>query len=147
MLQATLISIFERDLNKLSIEIESYKQEENSWLKGKEISNSAGNLALHILGNLNWFIGSQLGETGFVRQRELEFSATCSKSELLHEISKTKAMIHATLEKITEDDLKKDYPIPMFEKDPSTSYFLVHLATHLAYHLGQINYHRRFFDQ
>lgn len=58
-----LKSIFVRDLKKLKSEIESYKNEKNIWAKDRNITNSAGNLCLHIIGNLNWFIGDQLGDT------------------------------------------------------------------------------------
>jgi len=69
-----LKSIFVRDLKKLKSEIESYKNEKNIWTKDRNITNSAGNLCLHIIGNLNWFIGGQLGDTGYIRRRDLEFS-------------------------------------------------------------------------
>ena len=69
-----LKSLYNRDLNKLKIEIESYQNEESLWKIDENISNSGGNLCLHLLGNLNTYIGAELGETGYVRQRDLEFS-------------------------------------------------------------------------
>lgn len=42
--------------------------------------------------------------------------------------------------------LQQEYPILVFESKTSTEFFLIHLSTHLAYHLGQINYHRRLLD-
>ena len=74
MLIETLKSLFDRDLNKLCTEIELYRNEENIWKIDKEISNSAGNLCLHLIGNINNFIGAQIGKTNYVRHRELEFS-------------------------------------------------------------------------
>ena len=148
MLTETLKSIFERDLKKLRQEIEAYKTEKNLWLINKNITNSAGNLCLNIIGNLNWFIGAQLGNTGFIRNRHLEFSSTnIPKADLLIEIDKTRSMLDKTLDKITISQLELEYPILVFEQKSSTQYFLVHLTTHLAYHLGQINYHRRLLDQ
>jgi uncharacterized damage-inducible protein DinB len=148
MLTETLKLLFERDLKKLKSEIETYKNEKNIWCIDKNITNSAGNLCLHLIGNLNWFIGAQLGNTGYIRQREIEFSATnIRRTDLLKEIDKTRAILDKTLDKITDDKLEAEYPILIFEQKTSTYYFLVHLTTHLAYHLGQINYHRRLLDE
>ena len=148
MLTETLKLLFERDLKKLKSEIETYKNEKNIWCIDKNITNSAGNLCLHLIGNLNWFIGAQLGNTGYIRQREIEFSATnIPIADLLKEIDKTRAMLDKTFDKITNDKLEAEYPVLIFEQNPSTYYFLVHLITHLGYHLGQINYHRRLLDE
>lgn len=147
MLIDTLIKLFNRDLNKLKIEVASYKNEENLWLLDKEISNSAGNLSLHLVGNLNHFIGAILGDTDYIRQRELEFSLkNIKKEKLLNQIEDTILVVENTLNKLSDDDLQKQYPIIVFKESMTTEYFLVHLSTHLAYHLGQINYHRRLLD-
>ena len=147
MLTETLKLLFERDLRKLRDEIETYKTEKNIWQVEKNIKNSAGNLCLHLIGNLNWFIGAQLGATGYIRHRELEFSSTnIPKDDLLLEIDKTRSVLDNTLDKITESQLELEYPILVFDKKTTTYYFLIHLTTHLAYHLGQINYHRRLID-
>ena len=147
MLTETLKLLFERDLNKLRNEIEAYKTEKNIWQIEKNINNSAGNLCLHIIGNLNWFIGAQLGGTDYIRHRDLEFSSTnIPKDNLLLEIVKTRSMLDNTLGKITSSQLELEYPILIFDKKTTTSHFLIHLTTHLAYHLGQINYHRRLID-
>ena len=148
MLTVTLKSLFERDLKKLKQEIETYKTERNIWRIDKDITNSAGNLCLHIIGNLNWFIGAQLGNTGYIRHRDLEFSSiNIPKDDLLMEIDRTRSMIENTLNKITASQLELEYPILVFEQKSTTQYFLVHLTTHLTYHLGQINYHRRLLDE
>ena len=147
MLTETLKLLFERDLKKLRDEIEAYEIEKNIWQVEKYINNSAGNLCLHIIGNLNWFIGAQFGATGYIRDRELEFSSTnIPKDDLLLEIDKTRSVLDNTLDKITASQLELEYPILVFDKKTTTYYFLIHLTTHLAYHLGQINYHRRLID-
>ena len=147
MLTETLKLLFERDLKKLRVEIEAYKTEKNIWQVEKNIKNSAGNLCLHIIGNLNWYIGAQLGATGYIRHRELEFSSTnIPKDDLLLEIDKTRSVLDNTLNKITSSQLELEYPILVFDKKTTTYYFLIHLTTHLAYHLGQVNYHRRLID-
>ena len=66
--------LYSRDLNRLKVEIEFYQKEESLWKIDKNISNSGGNLCLHLVGNLNTYIGAELGKTGYVRQRDLEFS-------------------------------------------------------------------------
>lgn len=140
-------TLFTRDLTKLNTEINLYKKEENLWIIDQQITNAAGNLCLHLLGNLNHYIGAQLGETGYIRNRPLEFSAKAiPRKELLAEIGQTRQMIETTLQKLDAAKLEETYPENVFGKPMTTGYFLIHLTTHLAYHLGQINYHRRLLD-
>ncbi len=149
MLIETLKTLFERDLRKLKAEIELYNSENAIWHIERNIPNSAGNLALHLVGNLNGFIGETLGHTGYVRQRELEFSLRgIPKAELIRQIDETIAVVNSSLDKLTLEDLAKEFPVPVFGgKTTSTEYMLVHLASHLGYHLGQVNYHRRMLDE
>lgn len=148
MLIETLKTLFERDLRKLRLEIEQYQSEDAIWRIEKNIPNTAGNLALHLVGNLNGFIGATLGHSGYVRQRDLEFSLKgIPKAELMKQIDDTIVVLNATLDKLSLDDLAKDFPEPVFGgKTVTTEYLLVHLASHLGYHLGQVNYHRRLLD-
>ncbi|MCD9856513.1 DinB family protein [Epilithonimonas sp. JDS] len=142
-----LKSLYNRDLNKVKIEIESYQNEESLWKIDKNISNSGGNLCLHLLGNLNTYIGAELGETGYVRQRDLEFSLKdIPKIELLEKLETLIEIVDSTLGKLSDEDLKKDYPTEALGYKMTTEYFLIHLLSHLNYHLGQINYHRRLLD-
>lgn len=142
-----LISFFERDINRLIAEIESYKNEANIWRTEKQISNSAGNLVLHLIGNLHAFIGKEIGKTNYIRNRELEFSQkNISRVQLIEALKETIKMISDSLLTQSEEDLKKDYPVLKFSEITSTAYLLVHLTTHLTYHLGQINYHRRLLE-
>ena len=144
MLLPTLQKLFDRDLKSLCLEVEAYTNEADLWIIKKAISNSAGNLCLHLIGNLNHFVGSQLGKNGYVRQRDVEFTRNdVPKRELLAMIDETRSMITKTLDNLTEEQLEQDYPMVVFREKMSASFFLVHLTTHLAYHLGQINYHRR----
>lgn len=144
MLIETLKSLFNRDLNKLKVEIELYENENQIWLIDKNISNSAGNLCLHLIGNINTYVGAELGKTGYIRDRPLEFSLKdVPRSELINKINDTILVVNNILDTLTENDLEAIYPQIVFEKEMTTGFFLVHLATHLAYHLGQINYHRR----
>lgn len=143
----TLVTLFNRDLNKLKIEIQSYQNETKIWYTDKEISNSAGNLCLHIIGNLNTYIGAQIGKTNYIRNRELEFSnKDIPKSVLLAQIDDTILMLNQSLKMVSNEELQKEYPLLIFENKTSTEFLLIHLTTHLAYHLGQINFHRRLLD-
>ena len=147
MMIETLQILFKRDLLKLKTEIESYQSEENIWKISKRISNSAGNLCLHLIGNLNHFIGAITGKTGYIRNREAEFSLkNVPRIQLTEMIDNTILVIESTLNNLNEDDLKKEYPLVVFEDKMSTEFFFTHLTAHLGYHLGQINYHRRLLE-
>ncbi|MCT3809511.1 DinB superfamily protein [Elizabethkingia anophelis] len=143
----TLQILFKRDLLKLKTEIESYQSEENIWKISQHISNSAGNLCLHLIGNLNHFIGAITGKTGYIRNRESEFSLKdVPRTQLTEMIDNTILVIENTLNNLDEDDLKKEYLLVVFEDKMSTEFFFTHLTAHLSYHLGQINYHRRLLE-
>lgn len=147
MLNITLTALFVRDLEALKKEIDLYSNEKSLWLVPEGISNSAGNLCLHLVGNLNHFIGATLGNTGYVRQRHLEFSQKdIPRAELIKQIDDTIQVVTLALETLSESDMQKVYAHQVFNEPMTTEYFLVHLTMHLAYHLGQINYHRRLLD-
>lgn len=143
----SLKSLYTRDLNKLKSEIETYQNEESMWIIDKNISNSAGNLCLHLVGNLSHFVGAILGNSGYIRNRDLEFSLKdIPRAELIHQIENTIEVVNSSLDKLTESDLEKEYPLEALGYKMTTEYFLMHLMGHLSYHLGQINYHRRLLD-
>ncbi|HEX8330270.1 MAG TPA: DinB family protein [Hymenobacter sp.] len=147
MLVAALKTLFDRDLHKLKLEIESYRSEEAIWRVDKGVANSAGNLCLHLIGNLNTYIGAELGNSGYVRHRELEFSQKdVPRAELVESVEATRVVVAAALAQLHDEQLNQEYPVLVFESKTSTAHFLLHLTTHLAYHLGQINYHRRLLD-
>ena len=147
MLVKTLKSLFYRDLNRLKTEIASYSKEENIWIVDQSIANSAGNLCLHLIGNLQTYIGAEIGKTGYIRNREAEFALRdIPRTVLLDGIDDTIRVVDQALDKLEEDDLVAKYPILVFDEMTTTEYLLVHLTTHLTYHLGQINYHRRLLD-
>ena len=121
MLIEILRSLFNRDLNKLKEEIALYRTESQLWLIDKNISNSAGNLCLHLLGNLNTYIGAALGKTGYIRNRPLEFSAKdILKDQLISKIEETILMINQTLDSLTEVDLEAIYPKEFLEREETT---------------------------
>src|SRR3954469_3247393 len=124
-MKTTLINIFGRDLNKLREEISLYKNEASLWIVKGGISNSAGNLALHLVGNLNHFIGATLGNTGYVRQRDLEFSTkNIPRGELISRIENTIYTVDDTLLKLSEEDLQKTFPLDKHGEVVSTGFML-----------------------
>lgn len=140
---------YTNDLTKLKEEISAYKNESNIWLTPGGINNSAGNLCMHLSGNLLHFIGAVLGETGYVRDREFEFNGKdVSREDLLKGVDEAIEVVTATLGKLDESDLEKEYPLDVFGHGDGmkTGYFIIHLRAHLAYHLGQVSYHRRVTD-
>jgi uncharacterized damage-inducible protein DinB len=144
MLRKILAELYERDLEKLKEEIGQYRDETDLWKTSGGISNSAGNLCLHLTGNLKHFFGAVLGNNGYVRDRDAEFaSKNVSKSDMLADIDATRNVVMSILAELTEEDFAKPYPIEVFGQPMTTGYFLTHLTTHFNYHLGQINYHRR----
>ena len=147
MLIESLKILFDRNLTLLRNEIDSYQNEAKIWVIEENISNSAGNLCLHLIGNLNTYIGAEIGKTGYVRHRELEFSTkNIAKSVLIQKIDDTMHIVNQSLDKLSEANLYAEYPLLVLDKKTSYAFFLVHLSSHLAYHLGQINYHRRLLD-
>lgn len=139
-----LTEIFIRELDKLEEEINAYAEESQLWIIRGEIKNSAGNLCLHITGNLQHFIGAVLGKTGYVRNRDTEFTdKNIPRSRLIELIHTSKKVINQTLKRLTDENLMNKYPLQVLGKEMTTRFFLTHLTTHLTYHLGQINYHRR----
>ncbi|MDJ1491453.1 DinB family protein [Cytophagaceae bacterium DM2B3-1] len=142
-----LVQLYERDLDRLIKEVTLFNDSQNLWLTKTGVTNSAGNLCLHLIGNLNTYLGKQLGNTGYVRDRAAEFSRKdVPVQEILEALSQTKAMVTQVLEQLTESDLEQIYPEQVWGDDIQTGYFLIHLATHLNYHLGQVNYLRRILE-
>ena len=143
----SIIDLFERDLQKLEKEILAFQNEKKLWIIEKQISNTAGNLALHLCGNLQHFIGALLGKSGYIRNREKEFNDKNIKREkLIEEIQNTQNIVSKVLSNLTHDTVLKKYPQQVLGFEMTTEYFLIHLYGHLNYHLGQINYHRRLLD-
>ncbi len=140
----SLTELFTRDLTKLKDEINAYSDESKLWVTAKEINNSAGNLCLHLVGNLKHFLGATLANTGYVRDRDAEFTQKdIPRAELVKGIAEAIAAAKTTLASLDQLDLDKPYPIDFFKKQVSTAFYLLHFSSHLNYHLGQINYHRR----
>lgn len=133
-----------RDLDSFRKEVELFPDDVTLWKTLPGIGNSAGNLALHGAGNLQHFIGAILGGTGYVRNRDLEFSRReGTRAEVAAAVTTAHEVIEAVLGRMTEDDLAQPYPELVNNRRFSTGDFLLHLSTHLAFHLGQAGYLRR----
>ncbi len=143
----TLHKLFSRDLAKLKEEISLYSDDTSLWKKIPGTTNSGGNLALHLAGNLRHFIGATLGNTAYVRNRDLEFS---TRNLSRHELSKLVELcileVGNTFQSSDIISFDSMYPAEFLGEKLSVEYVLLHLLAHLNYHLGQINYHRRYFN-
>lgn len=144
MLNSILKGFYERDIQKLIDEINLFQHEETLWKVGGAVRNSAGNLALHIIGGTNHLIGAKLAGTGYVRNREQEFARKHVPREVLvSQLSDLIPMIAKTFDSLSMDD---EYPIPFDDATRTNGYVMVQLLAHLNYHLGQVNYLRRLLD-
>lgn len=144
MFAGWLIESMESDLNKLKNEVNLYTDEKDLWIVKGEILNSAGNLCLHLLGNLNHFIGHLIGGTGYQRNRDLEFSdKNVARAELNNRIDALIEVIKKSLPKLNDTDINRTFPDKISGKTREYGFALLHISNHFNYHLGQINYHRR----
>ncbi len=139
-----LTALFERDLERCAELIEQYPSDEKPWEAHAGFPNPSGNLALHLEGNLKYFIGAQLGGYEFEREREHEFNGSGhSREELAQRLRSTRQMVKDTLSELPPEKLEETYPLKLFGAPMTTRYFLYHLYGHLNYHRGQMNYHLR----
>ena len=144
MSTADLSRLINRELASLRDELLAYPNEADMWALPKGVPNSGGNIALHLVGNLRFFIGTQFGATGFVRDRDAEFSNKgVPRAEILKSIETAADEVTRTLANFDPALLEKAFPVEIGGHKLQTGMFLQHLASHLAYHLGQVDYHRR----
>ena len=141
---ADLLILFRRDLGCFIREVEGFPDDATLWQTVPGISNSAGNLALHVVGNLRHFVGAVLGGTGYERHRDQEFAqAAGTRAEVIALLEATIREVERGLQPLTDDTLAQPYPQALMGLHPPTGRFLLHLGTHLAFHLGQAGYLRR----
>jgi hypothetical protein len=144
MLKEVLLAIYEREIEKVKREVELYRDDELMWVVREEIPNSAGNLTLHLVGNLNHFFGAVLDKNDYLRDRPSEFSrSNVPRAELIEQLEAAKAVVRTALGNLSADALAGNYPEEFNGETVKTDFMLVSLLAHLSYHLGQINYHRR----
>lgn len=144
MLTTYLAAILTRELRALCREIRSFPNDDALWQTPAGVTNSAGTLALHLTGNIRHFIGAKLGGSGYQREREAEFSQRgLSREVLANQVEETIAVVEHHLPSLKRDLLREDFPEAVGGNKVGTEEFLLHLVAHLAYHLGQLDYHRR----
>jgi hypothetical protein len=133
-----------KDVAALRREVEQYPDDASLWRLQPGIANPGGNLALHLAGNLQFFIGAQLGHSGYLRDRDREFTARdLDRTQVLQEIDAAAKAVDETLSSLDPGVLEQTFPVAIGGHHIGTRSILIHLCSHLAYHLGQINYHRR----
>lgn len=139
-----LAGLFRRDIARLVQEVRAFPDEASLWETRPGVANSAGNLALHLEGNLRDFIGRQLGGVEYTRQRELEFGAKDVPRETLAlRLEEVQELVYGTVAAVTAGQLDAIYPINVLGVELTTRQFLMHLYGHLSFHLGQMDYLRR----
>lgn len=144
------ITLFSRDLQKLRKEIEQYHSETALWMQLPGTINPGGNLCQHLIGNLRTYVGLTLGGHAYVRDREAEFSQRrFTQMQMLAELDTLHEIVIATLAALDEQRMDEAYPREVVNLFPDQSVRLVltHLLAHLSWHLGHINYHRRWVTQ
>jgi hypothetical protein len=145
MLSDELAALFARDIARLIQELRAFPDTESIWRTTAGVSNAAGTLALHLEGNLREYIGRQLGRIDYTRDRPLEFSARgVAREELIARLEAVKAAIPPVIAALSREQLEATYPEDVLKQPISTRQFLIHLLGHLNYHLGQVDYLRRF---
>ena len=143
-MKAAVRAVINRELESFAREIELFPDDQLLWQTVPGITNSSGNLAMHVAGNLQHFVGNVLGSTGYVRERDAEFARrTGTRAQVVAEIMRAREVVSTVLGGLSDDTLIRTYPEPIAGRQLSTGTFLVHLATHLAFHLGQVGYLRR----
>ena len=143
-LTADLLVLFRRDLQAFAREVALFPEDTALWQTVPGIANAGGTLALHVAGNLRHFVGAVLGNTGYVRDRAAEFGRRAgSRAEVAAELQEALGCLEAVLPGLPDEVLGGPYPVPVAGLQLPAARFLLHLATHLAFHLGQIGYLRR----
>jgi hypothetical protein len=143
-LAADLLVLFRRDLRCFIREVEAFPDDATLWRTVPGLRNSAGNLALHVAGNLRLLVGAVLGDTGYQRDREQELSQRAgSRADVAAALESAALEVETGLKALTAESLAAPFPLAVGGLQPATGRFLVHLASHLAFHLGQAGYLRR----
>lgn len=144
MLLEDLKAIYLREVATLGRELDLYPDDASVWTELPGLPNSAGTLFLHLTGSLQYFFGAALGKSAYVRDREAEFSKRdVSRSELKRELSGAKQGVIAAFDRLAERDLPQTFPVNYADTNVSVQLTLLQFLSHLSYHSGQIDYHRR----
>jgi uncharacterized damage-inducible protein DinB len=144
MLRSVVQAVLCRDLGAVRRSVEAYPDDASLWAERAGLPNAGGTLVLHIAGNLQHFLGAVLGGSGYRRDRAAEFSRRgVTRAALVAEIDAAQVAVERGIAALPEEALAAPYPEAIVGRTVATGDYLVHLAVHLAYHLGQLDYHRR----
>ena len=144
MLVAAVAAILDRDLQALTREVMAYPDERSLWATPTGITNSAGTLAIHLAGNIRHYFGAKLGDSGYVRDRPAEFATRdVPRATIIGQIEEARTALRAAADRTSDDRQDEDYPEVIAGVRVAMGEYLIHLVSHFAYHLGQLDYHRR----
>ena len=146
--QHEIAGLFTRDLARLIQELEALDDDSQLWEKTDGVSNSIGNLALHLEGNLREYVGRQLGDVPYQRHRDQEFAASgLSRADLVRRLGEVRDIVVQAVSRLSDQRLTEPFPERVLGIEWSTQQFIFHLLAHFNYHLGQIDYLRRFLTK
>lgn len=144
MIADDIAVLLTRELDGFSRGIALFPDDETLWRTVPGVPNAAGNLALHVAGNIRYFVGTVIGHTGYLRDRDAEFSRrTGTRDEVLAELADARRVVHDVLRRFSDADLEPPMPHLPLDGAVPLRRFLMHLAVHAGYHLGQADYVRR----
>ncbi|MGL4612051.1 MAG: DinB family protein [Trueperaceae bacterium] len=136
--------LYLREVATLERELDLYPDDKSVWKELPGLPNPGGTLFLHLAGSLQHFFGATLGKSEYVRDRAAEFSKRdVPRSEIKGELSRARQGVQAGFANLTEESLGQVFPVQYADAEVSTQLTLLQFSSHLAYHLGQIDYHRR----
>jgi uncharacterized damage-inducible protein DinB len=132
-----------RTMQKRVHELVGPLSQQQLWTKPYTYGNSIGNLILHLTGNLNYYIGARMGETGYVRDRDLEFrDSGKAKEELLRKFDRAIEVVVQTVSKQSATDWAAPYTAERTQMHDRFS-MVLNCAAHANHHVGQIIYLQR----
>lgn len=110
------------------------------WARPNEQTVSAGNLVLHLAGNVRQYVVATLGGVPDVRERQKEFDAAgpMPAAELLERLEKAMAEAAPVIDRLDPASLLRTYRVQGFVESGLS--ILVHVVEHFSYHTGQIAY-------
>ena len=138
-------AVFDRELGLLEEEIAAYRDDADLWTTIGAQKNAPATLAIHVVGGLNAMVGASLGNTGYIRDRDLEFSRRgVSRDDVIQMIRYCRDTIVPIIAGLDDDSLAGIHPgpVPPALKGITTQRFLMHLLWHVGWHRGHIYYHR-----
>src|SRR4051812_44605596 len=135
-----LAGLFRRDLTRLLQQLHAFPQSAALWQCAPGVTNSAGNLMLHLEGNLREFVGRILGGVAYTRERDREFAdREIPMAEMEARIGGLSRLVPDVIQALSPSQVEALFPENPLGSPMSTQQFLIHLHGHLNYHLGQID--------